>query len=235
MKYVIYLRISTDKQARSGLGLEAQRQLCLQYIGSSSQLEHIEFIDKGFSGSLSLDKRPALLEAIAQLKKDDILLIAKRDRIGRDPIVNAMIERAIERKKARLVSASRDVKDDNDPSSVLMKRMVDAFSEYERLIIGARTKSAMAVKKNKNERIGCIPYGYMLAPDGIHLELNPSEQEVLALMKDLRRTLSFSQIAEELNEHQIFNRKGNRWYKSGIHRVINNGIRDVCLFSESPT
>ena len=76
-------------------------------------------------------------------------LLNEKLNFGRDPIVNAMIERAVERKKARLISASGDVKDDNDPSSILMRRMVDAFAEYERLIIGARTKLHFKLRKEK--------------------------------------------------------------------------------------
>lgn len=149
MKYIIYLRVSTDQQVNSGLGLEAQRQIYLKLMQNDSQV--LEFADEGFSGALEMEKRHALLSALNVLSKDDILIVAKRDRIGRDPIVNAMIERAVERKKARLVSASSDVNDSNDPSSLLMRRMVDAFAEHERLIIGTQTKAAWAVLKKRHQ------------------------------------------------------------------------------------
>lgn len=225
MKYVIYLRVSTDQQRESGLGIEAQRQMCLSYIQKSGIPQSVlEYMDEGFSGSLELDKRPALLESISQLGKGDILLIAKRDRIGRDPIVNAMIERAVERKKARLVSASGDVKDDNDPSSILMRRMVDAFAEYERLIIGARTKAALQVKKRKGERVGYIPYGFRLHQDGIHLNIDEQEQDTLNLMKQLiMKKLSLRKIAQHLNNSKIFNRNGP-WNHVSICRVTKNNL-----------
>jgi len=222
MKYVIYLRVSTDQQSQSGLGIEAQREMCLSYIsktGSSHQV--LEYMDDGFSGSLELDKRPALLESISQLDKDDVLLIAKRDRIGRDPIVNAMIERAVERKKARLISASSDVREDNDPSSILMKRMVDAFAEYERLIIGARTKAALQVKKKRGERIGHIPYGYRLCIDNIHLEPDEKEQQILFKIKEQRHAgLSYRKIANDFKEMNILNRKRLPWNHVSITRVM---------------
>jgi DNA invertase Pin-like site-specific DNA recombinase len=223
MKYVIYLRVSTDQQVNSGLGLEAQRQMCLSYIHKTGTAQSVlEYMDEGFSGSLALDKRPALLESISQLEKGDILLIAKRDRIGRDPIVNAMIERAIDRKKARLVSASGDVNDSNDPSSILMKRMVDAFAEYERLIIGARTKAALQVKKKKGERIGHVPYGYRLSTDNVHIEEDKDEQYTLKLMRQLQQDgLSLRDIANELNFFNVHNREGP-WNHVAITRVINN-------------
>lgn len=222
MKYVIYLRVSTDQQAQSGLGLEAQRQMCLSYISKTGAPQSVlEFMDEGYCGALEIDKRPGLLESISQLDKGDILLIAKRDRIGRDPIINAMIERAVERKKARLISASGDVRDDNDPSSILMRRMVDAFAEYERLIIGARTKAALQVKKRNGERIGYIPFGYKLSIDNVHLEPDEREQEILKQIHSSREECSsLRDIADDLNARQQYNRKGNSWNHVSISRVM---------------
>lgn len=218
MKYIIYLRVSTDQQVSSGLGLEAQRQICLKLVPNDSQV--LEFCDEGYSGALEMEKRPALLSALNVLSKDDILLIAKRDRIGRDPIVNAMIERAVERKKARLISASGDVNDSKDPSSILMRRMVDAFAEYERLIIGARTKAALHVLKMDGKRTGHIPYGYRLCIDNIHLELNSDEQYNLKLMRQMKVDgLSLREIANQMNFYKRFNRKGS-WNHVSINRVM---------------
>lgn len=220
MKYIIYLRVSTDQQ---GLGIEAQRDICNKYLSNFPVSEIIEFTDEGYSGALELDKRPGLLSAIDELENGDILLIAKRDRIGRDPIVNAMIERAVDRKKAKLVSASGDVRNDNDPTSILMRRMVDAFSEYERLIIGARTKAALQVKKKKGERIGHIPFGYRLCEDGIHIEICPEEQGTLNKIRWFRqKQMSLRCIAKQMNLLQIFNRGSKYWNQVSIMRVMNN-------------
>jgi|SRR3954464_4578997 DNA invertase Pin-like site-specific DNA recombinase len=220
MKFVIYLRVSTDQQVTSGLGIEGQRQTCLSYISRLGPNSVLEYVDEGFSGALELDKRPALLTAISVLEKDDILLISKRDRIGRDPIVNAMIERAVERKKAKLVSASGDVNDSNDPSSILMRRMVDAFAEYERLIIGARTKVALQVKKRKGERVGHVPFGYQLCTDNVHIEHNEDEQYSLKLMRQMRdEGDSLRQIADQMNFFKRMNRTGP-WNHVSISRVM---------------
>lgn len=222
MKYIIYLRVSTDQQAQSGYGMDAQRDVCLSYIAKTGQPQSVlEYMDEGYSGSLSLDKRPALLAAVTALEKGDILLIAKRDRIGRDPIVNAMIERAVDRRKARLVSASGDVSDSNDPSSILMKRMVDAFAEYERLIIGARTKAALMVKKSKGQCIGYVPYGYRRCTDNVHIEPDEYEMNVLSYINDMRKNeLSLRQMAQNLNEIKYYNRKGLAWNHVSVSRVM---------------
>ena len=141
MKVIGYFRVSTDQQAESGLGMDAQRIACEEYARKSGCHLTEVFKDEGLSGSLSLDKRPGMLAAISSLKKGDILVVAKRDRLGRDPLVLAMIEAAISRKEARIVSAAGEGTDSDDPSSILMRRMIDAFGEYERLVIKARTKA----------------------------------------------------------------------------------------------
>jgi hypothetical protein len=56
--------------------------------------------DRGLSGKLGMEKRPGLLAAVADLRRGDVLLVAKRDRLGRDPIVVAMVERLVTRKGA---------------------------------------------------------------------------------------------------------------------------------------
>ena len=66
-----------------------------------------------------------------------------------------------------------------------MRRMVDAFAEYERNIIKARTKSAMQTKKKSNERVGHIPFGFRLANDEVHLEEDEGEQLVLGQINNL--------------------------------------------------
>lgn len=220
MKYVIYLRVSTDQQTESGLGLEAQREICKKYVLENGNHQYLEFMDEGFSGSLSMEKRPGMLAAIDSLKEGDIIVIAKRDRLGRDIIVNAMIESAIVRKKAKLVSASGDFRSDDEPTSILMRRMMDAFSEYERLIIGARTKSALQVKKSRNERVEYIPYGFKLSEDGIHLEQHPDEQDILSKIKEGREFgLSLRKIAQDLNEMGLANRLGP-WNHVSVKRVM---------------
>lgn len=221
MKYVIYLRVSRDQQVESGLGLEAQRQLCLKFIPENAN--KLEFSDEGFSGALSVDKRPALMQAINSLNRDDILLVAKRDRLGRDTLVNAIIERMVERRQAKLMSATGDFSDSNDPSSILMRRMIDAFAEYERLIIGARTKAALQVKKSRNERIGTIPYGYRLHENKVNLIPDEIEQKINIYVRSRRRQgAKLRVIADELNSMNERTRRGSLWTARSICELKKN-------------
>jgi DNA invertase Pin-like site-specific DNA recombinase len=219
MRFLAYLRVSTDEQTASGAGLAAQKDACIRHAESCGTLEAV-FADEGLSGAVSLDKRFGLLEAISQLGKGDVLLVAKRDRLGRDPILVAMIESAVVRKGARIVSAAGEGTEGDDPASVLMRRMVDAFAEYERLIIGARTKAALQAKKRRGERVGHIPFGYRLCADGVHLEVATEEQECLRQIAGLQtQGLSLRQIAAELNARGTFNR-GAKWNHVAVSRVF---------------
>jgi len=215
-----YLRVSTDQQTESGAGMDAQKEACELYAKRMGA-EIIEFFkDEGFSGSLPLEKRPNLFNAISVLKKDDILLVAKRDRLGRDLIGVAMIESAVCRKGAKIISAAGEGTENNDPSSILMRRMIDAFSEYERLIIGVRTKAALQSKKKNKERVGYIPFGYKLAKDKIHIEENKKEKDVIKLIQKLKNSgFTIRGIAEELNDTEAFNRNRSKWNHASVHRI----------------
>lgn len=228
MKYVIYLRVSTDQQAQSGLGLEAQRDLCHKYISQQNESKFtkiLEFVDEGYSGSLEMAKRPSLILALQALGEGDIFLVAKRDRLGRDVMVNLLIEREISKKKCKIVSASGDFKDDDDPASILMKRMIDSFAEYERLIIGVRTKSALQVKKKKGERVGYIPYGYQVTPDK-KLEENLEEQKIIKIIHDLRESgLTYRAVTEKLEDLNILNRNKCFWSYVAVFNLFKKGMK----------
>lgn len=220
MKIFAYLRVSTDQQVESGAGLAAQEYACKKWAEKQNSSIAQFFVEEGISGSTSLDKRPQLVQAIGMLQKGDVLLIAKRDRLGRDPISVAMIQSGVERKKAKLISAAGEGTDNDEPTSILMRRMIDAFAEFERNIIKTRTKSAMAEKKKKGERVGHIPFGLQLGTDKM-LEPSQEEQHVLSQIRELRlQGLSTREIAAELNIRGVFNRKGARWNHTSIHNAL---------------
>jgi DNA invertase Pin-like site-specific DNA recombinase len=222
MRAAISVRVSEEDQAESGAGIAAQTDACMAY----AQRHGIEvigiFADEAVSGSLGLEKRPGLLQAIAALGKGDILLVAKRDRIGRlEPMAMAMIERAVQRKGARIISAAGEGTESDSPDAILMRRMIDAFAEYERLVIGARTSAAMQAMKRRGERVGAIPFGYRLDVDGVHLVEDEAEQEVIRLVRELKAEgLSIRKIADEMNRRGIASKEGGRWHIATVQRVL---------------
>jgi site-specific DNA recombinase len=231
LRVIVYLRVSTDEQAESGLGLEAQLAACRALAARMGWEIAIVFEDD-LSGGLPLDKRPILLDAIAALARGDILLVAKRDRLGRgDIMTTAMIEAAVLRAGARIVSAAGEGTESDDPSAVLMRRMIDAFAEYERLVIKARTRAALAAKKARGERTGQVPYGSRLTGEGppskkngmpTGLATHPAETEALKLIRALGAAgWSRRQIAGELDRRGIPTKSGRPWKHSTVHDLLN--------------
>jgi len=218
-KAIGYVRVSTDDQH---LGPEAQRAALLRWCESNGVDLVAVHVDRGVSGGAALDKRPALMEALDALSETGagLLVVAKRDRLARDVMVAAMVERMAERSGAVIVAADGAGNGDS-PEALLMRRMVDAFAEYERAIIRARTRAALAVKRSKGEKTGGrCPFGYRLAADGVHLEPEAREQRVVALLKVLRAEgLSYSAIARRLNAEHV-KARGAQWYPMTVSRVL---------------
>ena len=211
-----YIRVSTDTQLESGNGINAQMDACAKWASQQGLTVKHYYIDGAVSGATSLDKRPVLLDAISRLGVGDTLLVARRDRIGREALVVAMIEAAIKRQKAMLVSVSEDSTNGDTAESILMRRIVDAFGEYERIIIKHRIHKALQAKKARNEFVGRVPYGKKLASDNIHLEDEPEEIAILEQIRVLRSTkMGPRYIAEHLNSRGFLNRS-KRWNAKSI-------------------
>lgn len=220
---VIYLRVSTDEQALYGMGLPAQEDACMSWASRTGASVRGIFRDEGVSASLPHAKRPGLLDAIAALEKGDVLVIAKRDRIFRaDPMTNAMIERLVSARGARIVSVAGEGTEDDEPTSVLMRRMIDAFGEYERLVIAARTRAALRAKARRSERVGQVPIGRRLRDDGRTLDVDEAEEAAVARILQLRRDgWSLGRIADELTADGVPTKRGGRaWRKSTIHSLL---------------
>ena len=223
-----YRRVSTQDQADSGLGLEPQ-QTAIESAAERLGLSLVQtFTDAGVSGGLALEHRPALLAALDGLGSGDALIVAKRDRLGRDVLHVSMIQRLIERKGARVVSAAGEGTEDDGPTSILMRQIIDAFAEYERAIIRARTRAAMAAAKKRGQRVGWIPFGKRLSGDGVHLEDEPEQQAMLHEIHRLRnRGLALITICDELNARGLRNRQGRLWKPSFIGQLLDRHRAEV--------
>jgi len=216
-----YLRVSTAEQAAEGLGLDAQRDAIAKAAARLGVEVTESFTDAGVSGGLPLEQRPGLVAALDALHAGDVLIVAKRDRLGRDVLNVAMFERLAERKGARIVSAAGEGTEGDDPTSRLMRQIVDCFAEYERAIIRARTRAALAVKKSRGQRVGGIPFGYRLSDDGRNLELNADEQRALGILRSLRDSgKTYDAIASELNRLGFRSRTGREWVRQSVHMLL---------------
>ena len=221
MPIYAYVRVSTQDQSEAGHGLNAQRDACQAWAARQGEAVAAFFSDEGVSGSKSLEHRPALLELLAGLKRGDVVLVAKRDRVARDVVISAMTEAAIERKGARLVSAAGEGSEDDSPAGLLMKRLIDSFAEYERAVIASRTKAALQAKKRRGERVGSVQYGYHMAADGIHLEADEAEQAIIRLAKEYSgKGLSLRGVAARLASKGLYARNGHIFAASQVSSML---------------
>ena len=140
------------------------------------------------------------MAALADLRAHGagLLVAAKRDRIARDVVVAATVEQLAKDAGARVVTADGVTVEDT-PEGRLMRTLMDAFAEYERALIRARTKAALAVKRTRQERVsGRAPLGFRFEEN--KLVPDASEGALLARVRNLRsKGLSLARIASVLN------------------------------------
>ena len=216
---VAYSRVSTDEQQ---LGPEAQRAA----IEAWAEREHVRIVawhgDHGVSGAAEIDKRPGLLAALHSLSEHraGVLVTAKRDRLARDVVKAATIERLTERAGARVVSAD-GVGLGDGPEAALLRVMVDGFAAYERDLIRARTRAALAAKRARGELTGSAPLGKRVADDGLHLVDDPAESAAVERVLAMRsQGLSVRAIAKRLTEEGTPSRGRRGWHRQSVWRVI---------------
>ncbi len=216
-KAVGYIRVSTDDQT---LGPEAQRAALAAWAERAGVELVAVFEDRGISGGAAIDRRPGLLAALGALAEHGagLLAVAKRDRLARDTMIAAMAERLAERAGARIVSAAGEGEGD-DPASKLMRTMIDAFAEYERALIKARTRAALSVKAARGEKVGGVQtYG---TADGLASERAECEREILAVVAELRAAgMTVRAIAAELAARGLKTRRGGAIQPTQVARIL---------------
>ena len=230
MRAIIYRRVSTDDQAERGAGLNAQLDACRAHALRLGAEPVGPFDDEGISGAAPVDQRPGLMAALGEIGPGDALLVAKRDRLGRDLILVAMIEAAVSRKGARVASAAGEGTDGDGPADVLMRNLIDSFAAYERLVIRSRTKAALAAKRRRGERTGGIPFGSTLVDDGrrskagrpIALVPEPAELATLDVIRALKAGgLGPRAIARELTARGLATKQGGaNWPESTVRKLM---------------
>lgn len=205
MKYVGYYRVSTKKQARSGLGLEAQQQMVRQFAGSHGQLvgEFVE-VESGRN-----DRRIELAKAINAAKKAGAsLLIARLDRFSRRvSFISAMMDKGV-----RLVIVEMPNATD------FQLHIFAALAQEERRLISERTKAALAQAKRR---------GIVLGRNGVALAETNREsaiafaRQVETLLPPDWATMSYSEIARRLNEIGAKSPTGRRFHAQTVKSFAN--------------
>lgn len=148
-----YIRVSTADQGESGAGLEAQRQAISAKAAERGW--QLVTIYQDVASGRSMNRRPELRKALADLKahRADALVVAKLDRLSRSMMdFSATLEKA-SRQNWALVALDFDL-DTSTPSGELVANVMASVAQWERRIIGQRTREGLAVKRSQGVRLG---------------------------------------------------------------------------------
>ena len=181
---VAYIRVSKDDQK---LGPEAQRASIEAWAAREGVQVAAWHVDQGVCSVTPIDQRPALVAALASLREHGagVLVVAKRDRIARDVVLTAGVERAAGQSGAVVASAAGEGNGDT-PADGFMRTVIDGAAQYERALIRARTTAALAVIRARGQKTGGgVPYGFELAADGRTLVAVEGEQATIARARAL--------------------------------------------------
>ena len=222
---ICYIRVSSEEQADSGLGLEAQRQRITAYCTMKGLRLAEVFEDPGISGGKPLASRPAGSKLLAAAKKGKVLVIvSKLDRLFRSVADAANVIADFDKKGIQLVAIAEGF-DMGSPYGRAMAQMASVFAELERAMIRERTRTAMSVKRSRGERIsGHAPFGWDFGSGGL-LVKNPREQNGIARMRQFQAEgLSYRGIARRLDSEGILPKRGRRWIHTTVKSIlIRNG------------
>lgn len=218
MRAIAYYRVSTFKQGRSGLGLEAQETS----VRAFCQREGLELIEeltevesgKGFD---ALVMRPKLNQAFTLARKNQALVVvAKLDRLSRDV---AFVTALMANQKVRFVVA--DLGLDADP---MMIQMYAVLAERERKAISERTKAALAALKLRGVQLG-NPRNRAAAQANSVVQMKANadafaERMLTLIGPMLDSGLSKQEIACRLNDLKIPTARNGTWHETTVRRIV---------------
>jgi len=216
-----YIRVSSEEQADSGLGLEAQRQRIRAYCEMKGLSLVTIFEDPGVSGGKALATRPAGFRLLAEARKNKpVLVVAKFDRLFRSVADAAQTIADFDRRGIELVAIAEGF-DMTNPYGRAMAQMASVFAELERAMIRERTKAAMNVKRGRNERMSHnVPYGWDEVTEGM-LVRNEKEQGAIVWMRAWQREgKSLRKIAAMLNDQGVESKRAKRWLHNSVLRIL---------------
>jgi len=204
MRVVGYARVSTEEQGLSGAGLEAQRHA----IVAECERRGWELVEIAQDVGSGKDlRRPGIRAALETLESGDAsaLVVAKLDRLSRSMLDFAKVMAMAQKQSWALVALDVAV-DTSTAAGEAMANVMATFAQFERRLIGQRTREALAVKRAEGVRLGRPPE----IPDKVANEIRRA--------RDAGKTLR--QIAEALNDQQVATARGGTWQPSTVARVL---------------
>ena len=214
---VAYVRVSTNQQGRSGLGVEAQREALSRFAQSEGLDLDAEFVEvETGKGSDALDRRPQLAAALARARALRCpVAVSKLDRLSRDVhFISGLMTH-------RVPFVVADLGPDVDP---FVLHLFAALAEKERALISGRTKSALAAAKAKGVKLGNprIEAARSRAVASLQAEADRAASNVLPIIAEIRMSgaTTLRAIAEALNARGVPTPRGGRWHAMSVRNVL---------------
>jgi DNA invertase Pin-like site-specific DNA recombinase len=213
-KYVIYTRVSTDEQGKSGLGLEAQQRDIELFLHGYSEIPWavVERFTEVASGAD--DDRPVLREAIGCAKRTNAeLLVAKLDRLSRKVsfLANLMDDRKLQIRVASMPAADK-----------FQLHIYAALAEQEREFISSRTKAALKAAKARGVKLGGDRHGALEAANERRLSASTEHAvRVAEIARPMREAgTPLATIAEALNAQGMRAAGGGAFTATAVKRLL---------------
>jgi DNA invertase Pin-like site-specific DNA recombinase len=202
-----YIRVSTARQGRSGLGLEAQREVIARFCTTQGYTLAAEFVEvESGKGSDALERRPKLAAAIKAAKKfKGPVVVAKLDRLSRD--VNFIS--GLMTHKVPFITVELGA--DTDP---FLLHLFAALAERERRVIGERTRVALAAAKARGVKLGGTNQQSLANQAAAQVRAEQLRPVMAELAKQSARAASI-----ELNRRMVETPSGGRWHAETVSRV----------------
>ena len=210
-RYVSYIRVSTSRQACSGLGLEAQVAAVQALIAGHEHIGQFIEVESGRNCD-----RPELKKAIVLARKmKAVIVIAKLDRLARNvAFVSALLDSGAEFAACDMPQADR-----------MMLQIVAVFAEHEAKMISERTKAALQAARARGVRLGnCknLKDAQAKAQQTLIAQADAHAAKTLPTIRDVVHSGVFSvhKIADALNNRGIATRRGGSWTGTGVLNIV---------------
>jgi site-specific DNA recombinase len=223
MRCAIYTRVSTEEQAKEGYSLSAQEERLRAYAKSQGWSVYKIYVDDGYSAASK--ERPALKRLLldSSLKRFDIVLVYKIDRLSRS--LKDLIEIVAELNRFDVgFKSCTELIDTTRPEGRLMFHQFGSFAQYERELISQRTRFGMMKRLRQGLWNGQAPYGYTIT-DG-KLAVDEKEVNTVKMLFELylKKNMGVVAISRELNRVGIKPRRGRMWKGNTIHNILTNPL-----------
>jgi len=202
-----YVRVSTEEQAVSGLGLDAQRATITARAAALGLTIVGWFADEGISGTVAPLDRPGLKAALDAMAtgKAERLMVAKLDRLGRNAARVLDLDTLAAAEGWGITLCDLDL-DTTTAAGRFMLGNLANVAEFERNLISERTRAALAVKKAQGQRLG--------RPQKLH------DDVVLRIITERDGGRTLQAIADGLRADGIATAQGGTWAPSNVRAVL---------------